>query len=81
MPEFTAARADRFSASVARAALALALALAALGIGAWIVHAPLPAWGWACVWPDAFALVLVLFLRALRTLDPRPDPRLARGRS
>ena len=74
MPEFTAARADRFSASLARTALTLAAALAALGLAAWIVHAPVPAWVWVCVWPDALILAPVLFLR---TLAPRPDPRLA----
>ena len=74
MPECTAARVDRFSAAVARIALTLAVLLAALGIAAWIVHAALPAWVCVCVWPDALTVGLLLFLR---TLGPRPDPRLA----
>ena len=78
MPEFTAARSDRFSAGLARLALTLAVLLAALGLAAWIERAALPAWVWVCVWPDALTLALLLFLR---TLTPRPDPRLARGRS
>ena len=74
MPECTAARADRFSAAVARTILTLAVLLASLGFAAWIVRAPLPAWGWVCVWPDALTLALLLFLR---TLARRPDARLA----
>jgi len=75
MPEYTAARSDRFSASLARTALTLAVLLAALGMAAWIVRTPLPGWVWVCVWPDALILAPVLFLR---TLTPRTDPRLAR---
>lgn len=74
MPECTAARADQFSAALARTVLTLAVVLAALGFAAWIVRAPLPAWVWVCVWPDALTLTLLLFLR---TLTPRSDPRLA----
>ncbi len=74
MPRHTAARSDRFSATLARAALTLAVLLAALGLAAWIVRTPLPAWEWACVWLDALTLAPLLFLR---TLTPRPDPRLA----
>jgi uncharacterized protein (DUF983 family) len=74
MPEYTAARADRFSATLARTALTLAALLAALGMAAWILRAPLPAWVWVCVWSDALILTPLLFLR---TLTPRVDPRLA----
>ena len=74
MPAHTAARADRFSASLARTALTLAVLLAALGMAAWILPVPVPAWVWVCVWSDALILAPVLFLR---TLTPRTDPRLA----
>jgi len=74
MPRHTAARSDRFSVSLARTALTLAVLLAVLGMAAWIVHAPVPAWVWVCVWPDVLILAPMLFLR---TLTPRVDPRLA----
>src|SRR5581483_8626651 len=60
--------ADCFSASLARTALTLAVLLAALGMAAWILRAPVPAWVWVCVWPDALT-------RARQAPDERPDPR------
>lgn len=74
MPDCTAARADRFSAALARLALTCTVLLGALGVAAWIVRAGLPVWGWVCVWPAALASVLLLFLR---TLTARTDPRLS----
>jgi len=76
MRRHTAARADRFSAALARFLTTCAVLLAVLGLGAFILHQPLPAWQWAFTLPDIAVLAV---LGVIRTLTPRRDPRIYGG--
>lgn len=69
MRTHTGARADRFTAAVARLLTVLSALLAALGLTALLWHAPLPLWAWIAWAPDTLTLTV---LGALRMLAPRP---------
>lgn len=76
MTRHTAARADRFSATLARLLLVLATTLALLGAGTLAGFAVLPAWALAFALPDLLAVAVFAFTRLL---TPPPDPRIHAG--
>jgi hypothetical protein len=76
MRSHTGARADRFSAAVARLLIVSAVLLAATGQAAYILHVALPGWTCAAVLLDTIAVALYAFIRSL---TPRADHRIYGG--
>jgi hypothetical protein len=76
MRRFTAARADRFSATMARLLLVCAVLLAATGQAAYILRIALPGWSCAAVLLDTIAVAVYAFIRSL---TPRVDHRIYGG--
>jgi hypothetical protein len=76
MTHHTAARADRFSAALARLLLFFSAVLALLGAAALTGFAVLPAWALVFALPDLLAVAVFAFTRLL---TPLPDPRIHAG--
>lgn len=72
MRRHTAARADRFSAALARLLILCGAVLAALGLSALMLRASFPLWGWIAWAPDVLTLSV---LAASRMVAPRPPFR------
>lgn len=72
----TAARCDRFSATVARLLFVSAVLLTATGQAAFILRITLPRWSCAAVLLDTIAVAVYAFIRCL---TPRPDHRIYGG--
>jgi len=76
MPRHTAARADSFSAALARLILACAALLGLLGAFALLAHAALPLWVWVVTLPNTAAATVAALLFALA---PPPERASASG--